>query len=265
MILDDIAARTRQRVARLKAQKPLEAVRDQAMALSPHTCFPFEAALRAPGLSFICEVKRASPSRGVIAPDFPYLDIARKYRQAGAAALSVLTEPDFFLGSDRYLEEIAAAVHLPVLRKDFTVDEYQLYEAKLLGASAVLLICALLDEDTLSRYLSLSHTLGLSALVEAHSADEVSMALRAGARIVGVNNRDLRDFSEDLTTSVRLRELVPPGVLFVSESGIRTPEDTALLARHGTDAVLVGEALMRSPDKKAALAALRGGSEDVRH
>lgn len=220
--------------------------------------FPFEKALSGPGIHFICECKKASPSKGVIATDFPYIAIAQDYEKAGADALSVLTEPRWFMGSDRILEEIAAQSGIPCLRKDFTVDEYMIYEAKLLGASAVLLICAILDQEQLTRYTALADSLGLSALVEAHDAAETAMAVRAGARIVGVNNRNLKDFTVDIDNSLRLREKVPPEVLYVSESGISTPEDVAALYRCGTNAVLIGETLMRSGDKGKKLDALRG-------
>lgn len=257
-ILETIAAATRQRVAAAKAARPLAAVQAKALAMGAGTGFPFEAALRAPGISFLCECKKASPSKGLIAPEFPYLDIAREYEAAGAAAISVLTEPQWFLGSNAYLEEISAAVSIPCLRKDFTVDEYMIYEAKTLGAAAVLLICALLDEATLRRYLALCDRLGLSALVEAHDEAEVAMAVRAGARVLGVNNRNLKDFTVDLGNSARLRRLAPPETLFVAESGIRTAADIAALREAGVDAVLVGETLMRAPDKRAMLDALRG-------
>ncbi len=220
--------------------------------------FAFEQALAKPGLSFICECKKASPSKGLIAPEFPYLDIARAYEVAGADAISVLTEPKWFLGSDQYLQEIAAAVDIPCLRKDFTVDEYMIYEAKVLGASAVLLICSLLKEGEIRDSIALCDTLGLSALVEAHDEDEVKMALRAGARVIGVNNRNLKTFSVDTENSKRLRELLPPDVLFVSESGVRSAQDVAELRAIGADAVLIGETLMRAADKHAKLAELRG-------
>ncbi|MDR3314818.1 MAG: indole-3-glycerol phosphate synthase TrpC [Oscillospiraceae bacterium] len=262
MILDALAAAARLRVAAAKAALPLAALRARAEALPVQAGFPFEAALAAPGLSFICEVKKASPSKGVIARDFPYLEIARSYAAAGAAAVSVLTEPEYFLGSDQYLREIAAAVPLPALRKDFTVDAYQIYEAKALGASAVLLICALLDLPALREYHALADSLGLSALVETHSEAEVETALAAGARVVGVNNRDLRSFQVDLATGERLGALLPPGVLFVAESGVATPADAARLRRAGADALLIGEALMRAPDKRAFLEAMRDANED---
>ena len=224
----------------------------------PRGDFAFERALRAPDLAFICECKKASPSRGLIAEDFPYLQIAREYEEAGAACISVLTEPKWFLGSDRYLQEIAAAVSLPCLRKDFTVDDYMIYEAKLLGASAVLLICAILSDAQLREYLAVCDLLGLTALVEAHSEQEVRMALGAGARVIGVNNRNLKDFTVDQENSRRLRELIPPEVLFVSESGVRCAEDVRKLREIGADAVLVGETMMRAADKRAKLRELRG-------
>ena len=256
-ILDELAAHARERVAAAKKEKPLEEMRRQALSL-PKGDFAFENALKKPGVSFICECKKASPSKGIIAPDFPYLEIAKEYEAAGADCISVLTEPKWFLGSDRYLREIALSVSLPCLRKDFTVDAYMIYEAKLLGASAVLLICSLLGEDALRAHIGLCDELGLSALVEAHDGEEVGLALRAGARMIGVNNRNLRDFSVDTDLSRRLRALIPPDVIFVSESGVKTAEDVERLRETGADAVLVGETLMRAPDKAAKLIELRG-------
>ena len=258
-ILAEIAEKTRQRVAEEKKSLPLPQLRAQAEAMDASTGFPFAQALAAPGMSFICEVKKASPSKGLIAPNFPYLDIAKEYQAAGAAAISCLTEPYWFQGSDQYLKEIAQAVTIPVLRKDFTVDEYMIYGAKVLGASAVLLICAILDDGQLKDYLALAHSLGLSALVEAHDETELNRALSAGAGIIGVNNRDLRTFTVDVSNSLRLRKLAPPEVLFVSESGIKTPEDIQKLYDNGTNAVLIGETLMRAPNKKEMLDTLRGG------
>ena len=256
-ILDQLADHARERTAQAKETHPLAEVRQQALDMQPGT-FTFEAALRRPGLSFICECKKASPSKGLIAPEFPYLQIAREYEAASADCISVLTEPKWFLGSDRYLQEIAAAVSVPCLRKDFVVDEYMIYEARLLGASAVLLICALLSEEEIRSGIDICDKLGLSALVEAHDEDEVQKALRAGARIIGVNNRNLKDFSVDLANSRRLRELIPPQVTFVAESGITGAQDAAAMREIGADAVLVGEYLMRAPDKKARIAELRG-------
>lgn len=258
MILEEIAARTVQRVADEKATVPLSEMKKRAEAMDANTGFPFRKALSGDEISFICEVKRASPSKGLIAPDFPYLDIARDYERAGASAISCLTEPFWFKGRDEYLAEISNAVKIPVLRKDFTVDEYMIYQAKTLGASAVLLICSILSKEQLSEYLGIAHSLGLSALVEAHDEDEVRTALSVGAGIIGVNNRDLRTFTVDINNSARLRKLVPPEVLFVSESGIKTAADIEALRSNGTNAVLIGETLMRSPDKKAALDELRG-------
>lgn len=256
-ILDQLADHARARVAQAKIAIPTEDLRERALAL-PQGDFRFEQALKKPGISLICECKKASPSKGLIAPDFPYLQIARDYAAAGADAISVLTEPKWFLGSDQYLREIAAAVSIPCLRKDFTVDDYMIYEAKLLGAAAVLLICSILDEETLAAHLKVCDELGLSALVEAHDEREVQMALRAGARVIGVNNRNLKDFTVDTDNSRRLRAMIPPEVLFVSESGVRSAEDVAALWAMGADAVLIGETLMRAPDKAAKLAELRG-------
>ena len=258
MILEEIAARTVQRVAEEKAAVPLSEMKKRAEALDANTGFPFRKALSGDEISFICEVKRASPSKGLIAPDFPYLDIARDYERAGASAISCLTEPFWFKGRDEYLAEISNAVTIPVLRKDFTVDEYMIYQAKTLGASAVLLICSILSKEQLSEYLGIAHSLGLSALVEAHDEDEVRTALSVGAGIIGVNNRALRTFTVDINNSARLRKLVPPEILFVSESGIKAAADIEALRSNGTNAVLIGETLMRSPDKKAALDELRG-------
>lgn len=262
-ILDTLAEAARQRVAQSSSRVPLDALREQARALPPASPFAFERALdgldpTGDSLHFICECKKASPSKGLIAKSFPYLEIARDYEEAGASAISVLTEPTRFLGSDTYLREIAAKADIPCLRKDFTVSEYQIFEAALLGAGAVLLICSLLDTATINRYLGICDELGISALVEAHDKEELASALSAGARVVGVNNRNLKDFSVDISTSVRLRQMVPPEILFVAESGISSAADTALLRDNGVHAVLVGEQLMRARDKRAALAQLRG-------
>lgn len=257
-ILDRLAEHARERTGQAKMKIPPEEIRRQALSL-PKGSFAFENALKKTDLSFICECKKASPSKGLIAPDFPYLQIAREYEAAGADCISVLTEPKWFLGNDGYLKEIAAAVSIPCLRKDFTVDEYMIYEAKVLGASAVLLICSVLSEEQIKSYIGICDELGLSALVEAHDENEVQTALRAGARMIGINNRNLKDFSVDTDNSRRLRERIPRDVLFVSESGVSTAGDVAKLREIGADAVLIGEALMRAPDKKARLDELRGG------
>ncbi|MGI6254396.1 MAG: indole-3-glycerol phosphate synthase TrpC [Acutalibacter sp.] len=256
-ILEQLAEFARERTARAKERISPEEVRAQALSL-PKGTFAFEQALRNPDISFICECKKASPSKGVIAPEFPYLEIAKEYETAGADCISVLTEPKWFQGSDQYLKEIAAAVSIPCIRKDFTVDEYMIYEAKTLGASAVLLICSILPEEKIRDYLRICDGLGLSALVEAHDEEEVRTALRAGARIIGVNNRNLKDFSVDTANSRRLRTLIPREVLFVSESGVTSGEDVEKLREVGADAVLIGETLMRAADKTAKLRQLRG-------
>jgi len=257
-ILDTIADYARERTAAAKRIKPVEVIKREALDTEARSCFPFEKALRAEGISFICECKKASPSKGIIAEDFPYMKIAEEYERAGAAAISVLTEPKWFLGKDEYLAEISQRVKIPCLRKDFTVDEYMIYEAKVLGASAVLLICSILDEKTTAEYIRLCDSLGLSALVEAHNGEEIKRAVSAGARIIGVNNRNLADFSVDVENSGRLREQVPKNVLFVAESGIKTADDIEKLRRAGVDGVLIGETLMRAQDKKKMLDSLRG-------
>lgn len=256
-ILDQLADHARERVAEAKKKLTLDEIKRQALSL-PKGDFAFEKALKKDGISFICECKKASPSKGLIAPDFPYLQIAKEYEAAGADCISVLTEPKWFLGSDEYLKEIASAVNIPCLRKDFTVDEYMIYEAKVLGASAVLLICSILAAEDIREYIYLCDELGLSALIEAHDEAEVKVALKAGARIIGVNNRNLKDFSVDTENSARLRRLIPRDVLFVSESGVRNADDVSKLREIGADAVLIGETLMRATDKKAKLAELRG-------
>lgn len=284
MILDEIAAKTKERVAEQKKKVPLEEIKRQALDIvaretdngsSPYSKFPFRDNLAADGISFICEVKKASPSKGLIAPDFPYVEIAKEYEAAGASAISVLTEPFYFQGSNQFLMDIKKEVNIPLLRKDFTVDEYMIYEAKVIGASAVLLICAILDDEQLASYLQLAHELGMSALVEAHDEEEVRRAIACGAGIIGVNNRDLRTFTVDIMNSVRLRKLIPDMVpvtgtkaaadtlapqkmVYVSESGIKAKEDIDRLKANGTDAVLIGETFMRSPDKKKLFAELRG-------
>ena len=258
MILDKIVEATKIRVAQEKQVESPEAVKAAALALPSDTGFPFEAALRQQDFNFICEVKKASPSKGIIAEHFPYLDIAKEYEVAGAAAISVLTEPDFFKGDKKYLQEIASTVKIPVLRKDFIIDEYQIYQAKVWGASAILLICACLDVPTLTKFRELADSLGLSSLVEAHDEHEVQMAIDCGARIIGVNNRNLKDFTVDVQNSVRLRNLVQDDVIFVSESGLETPEDIQVLRDNNIGVALMGETFMRSPNKVEKLSYLYG-------
>lgn len=255
-ILDKLSASAKARCEAAKGKIPPEEIRRLAEN-TPKGDFGFEKALKKPGMSFICECKRASPSKGRIAPEFPYLDIARDYEAAGADCVSVLTEPEWFLGSDKYLEEIAHTVGIPCLRKDFTVDEYMIYEAKLLGASAVLLICSILDAEQLKEYIGVADSLGLSSLVEAHDEREIAAAVGAGARVIGVNNRNLKDFTVDTGNSGKLRSLVPDDIVFVSESGVSDAADVKRLYDAHVDAVLIGEALMRASDRKAKLAELR--------
>ena len=261
MILDDLAAAAQARVAQKKRMIPFEEVRKQAEKLASDEGtfeFPFEKAIVGKDPSFICEIKKASPSKGVIADDFSYRNISQEYEMAGADCISVLTEPDYFKGDDRYLKEISDIVSVPTLRKDFTVDPYLIYEAKLLGASCVLLIAALLDTNTILEYRAMCDELGLSALVEAHDEREIYSALDAGARLVGVNNRNLKTFEVNIQNSIRLRKLVPKNILFVAESGIRNPEDIQALRNAGVDGVLIGETLMRSSDKAEMIRKLRG-------
>ena len=290
-ILEEIAERTRARIAEEEAAKPLAQLRKEAEALWEKELaqgvnlplkplqeeagessaknfaeaggrpgrYRFYRALQKEGMSYICEVKKASPSKGLIAKEFPYVKIAKEYELAGAAAVSCLTEPYYFKGSDDYLREIAETISIPVLRKDFTVNSYMIYQAKAFGASAVLLICAILDNSQLKAFGELAQELGLDALVEAHDQWEVDRALNLGAKIVGVNNRNLHDFTVDMGNSIRLRNMAPADTVFVSESGIKTAEDIRILYENKVDAVLIGETLMRSPDKKAALGALNAG------
>lgn len=258
MILDEIAQYALIRVNESKKRISMDEIIQTADKLPVNNDFPFKKALSGNDISFICEVKKASPSKGIIAADFPYLQIAKDYEKAGASAISVLTEPKYFMGNDNYLKEIASKVNIPVLRKDFTVDSYQIYEAKILGASAILLICAILSDEQLKDYIYIAHSLGLSALVEAHDETEVKRAIYAGAGIIGVNNRNLKDFTVDINNSIRLRQLVPKNIIFVSESGIKTPQDIKNLENNKTNAVLIGETFMRNPDKTKALNYLKG-------
>ena len=255
-ILDKLAAYAVERTEAAKSRVNTTEIKKMAFDLEKGT-HSFEKALRKEGLSFILECKKASPSKGLIAPDFPYLKIAREYEEAGADCISVLTEPKWFLGKNEYLKEITEAVSIPCIRKDFTVDEYMIYEARTLGASAVLLICSILSKGQIEEYLGICDELGIDAIVETHDTSEAEMAVSAGARIIGVNNRNLKDFTVDTSNSLRLREIIPTDRIFVSESGIKTPEDAAAVKRAGADAVLIGETLMRSENKKEALKLLK--------
>ncbi|MCL1876170.1 MAG: indole-3-glycerol phosphate synthase TrpC [Synergistaceae bacterium] len=257
MFLDRIVNSVKKRLEGKKAELPLLNIRKLAQN-TPQICdFPFEKALSKDGIAFICEVKKASPSKGVISHDFPYLQIAADYAAGGAAAVSVLTEPEYFHGSDKYLREISGALPIPTLRKDFIIDAYQIYEAKILGASAVLLIAEILEEETLREYINIAHELGLSVLAESHSLPQMEKVITAGARVIGVNNRNLETFEVDINTSIRLRSKAPEGLIFVSESGIVTAGDIATLRDNKVDAVLIGETLMRSADRVKTLEELR--------
>ena len=258
-MLDEIVEKTKERVEMAKSILPLEDIKKQVSLLEISEEFPFKKALDGDDISIIAEVKKASPSKGLIAEDFDYLAIAKEYEAAGASAISVLTEPYFFQGSDEYLEEIAKEVSIPVLRKDFVIDEYMIWEAKMLGASAVLLIVSILDVVQLKKYLDLAHDLGLSAIVETHDSSEIMRAMTVGAEIIGVNNRNLEDFTVDIENSINLRRCVSGDVIFISESGIKTPEDVARLKENDVDAVLIGETLMKSDDKKAMISELKNG------
>lgn len=256
-ILDTIADYARLRVERDRRQVSLEAMKACCRDLPQAEGAAFFHALSKEGMSFICEVKKASPSKGIISPEFPYLEIARAYQKAGADCISCLTEPKWFLGSDRIFQEIRATVTTPMLRKDFVVDEYQIYQARLLGANCVLLICSLLDTEAIKRYLDICEMLGLAALVETHDEQEISSAVAAGAKIIGVNNRNLKDFSVDFSNAARLRDLIPPEAIYVAESGVSSLDQISCLKRIGVDAVLIGELLMRSPDKMGLLNEMR--------
>ncbi len=257
-ILDELAEYAKVRTTEAKKRMPLSLLKEKALNM-PKGDFEFEKALKKEGdIAFICECKKASPSKGIIAEDFPYLQIAKEYEEAGADCISVLTEPKWFLGSDDYLKEITENVKTPCIRKDFTVDEYMIYEAKVLGAKAVLLICAILSKEDIKKYIEICDELGMSALVEAHDKDEIEMALESGARIIGVNNRNLKDFSVNTQNSRSLRSFIPDNVIYVSESGIKDENDIKALREAGVNAVLVGETLMRAKDKKETLKRLRG-------
>ena len=258
-MLDKIVLETKKRIDLEKTNKPLDELKREVLQLDISDEFPFKNALTGEDISIIAEVKKASPSKGVIAEDFDYIGIAKDYESAGASAISVLTEPFFFKGSDEYLSEISKNVDIPILRKDFVIDEYMIWQAKLLGASAILLIVSILDTVQLKKYLDLAHDLGLSAIVEVHDSTEISTAMIVGAEIIGVNNRNLKDFSVDIENSINLRRCVSGDVVFISESGIKSKEDITRLKENNVDAVLIGETLMKSDDKKSMISELKDG------
>ena len=258
-MLDEIVEKTKERLIESKKNKSLDEIKEEVQKMEITNDFPFKKALSEDEISIIAEVKRASPSKGLIAEDFDYLAIAKEYEEAGASAISVLTEPYFFKGSNDYLKEISQCVSIPILRKDFVIDEYMIWEAKALGASAVLLIVSILSIVELKKFLDLAHDLGLSAIVETHDGDEIRTALNVGAEIIGVNNRDLTNFTLDIENSINLRRCVSGDVIFISESGIKTPEDVRRLKENNVDAVLIGETLMKSDDKKSMISELKNG------
>ena len=258
MILDDIVTKQKIRIKNEKKEKSLEFLKQEVLALPLSEKYFFEDSLKSKEFSFICEIKKASPSKGVIVEEFPYTDIAQDYEQAGAAAISVLTEPNFFKGNDIFLKDVADIVNIPVLRKDFIIDEYQIYQAKLIGADAILLICAILDETTLNKFLNLAKSLRLSCLVETHNEDEIKKALNSGAKILGINNRDLKTFSVDINTSLKLRKFIPEDKILISESGIKTAQDIKMLKCAGFNGALIGESMMLSKNKVLFLSELRG-------
>lgn len=261
MILDDIIAKQKTRIEnekKEKKEKNIETLKQEVLPLPSSKNFFFENSLKSKDFAFICEIKKASPSKGVIVEDFPYMDIAQEYEKAGASAISVLTEPHFFKGNDKYLKDVADIVNIPVLRKDFIIDEYQIYQAKLIGADAVLLICAVLDESTLKNFINIATSLKLSCLVETHNEEEIKKALSCNAKIIGINNRDLKTFTVDINTSLKLRKFIPENKILISESGIKTAQDIKMLKDVGFNGALIGESMMLSKDKKQFLSELRG-------
>lgn len=256
-ILDKIIDNTKKRVEKFKQINNIEILKNRCLEVEKGN-FKFEKAIKNENISFICEVKKASPSKGIIVDNFAYVQIAKDYEKAGANAISVLTEPDFFMGSAKYLEEISKSVSIPILRKDFIIDEIQIFESKIIGADAILLICSVLDDDKVKKFIKIADSLGLSCLVEAHSKDEIIKAVNAGARIIGVNNRDLKTFNVDIRNSINLRKYVPNDIIFVSESGIKEYSQIKELQENNVNAVLIGETFMKSPDKVNALKKLKG-------
>lgn len=262
MILDDIIAKQKERIKKEKEEKSFDVIKREAEEIALLENFVFEDSLKNKDFAFICEIKKASPSKGVIVENFPYIDIAKEYEKAGASAISVLTEPNFFKGNDKYLQEVARTVKIPVLRKDFIIDEYQIYQAKLIGAAAVLLICGVLEEKTLKSFLNTAKSLKLSCLVETHNEDEIKKVLNVGAEIVGINNRDLKTFTVDINTSLKLRKYVPEDKIIISESGIKTAEDIKVLKQAGFNAALIGESMMRSKNKRQFISQLKRIEEE---
>ncbi|MCM1022983.1 MAG: indole-3-glycerol phosphate synthase TrpC [Prevotella sp.] len=257
MILDDITEKRREQLSREIAAVPLTEVRDIAeKAAKQPTGRSFKAALKSlPRPAVIAEVKKASPSKGIISEDFRPAEQAAAYQKAGAAAVSCLTEEYYFKGSAEYFKAVRKTVGIPMIRKDFIIDPYQIYEAKAMGADAVLLIAAILSEEQLKEYRLIAEELGMDVLAESHDERELEAVIAAGCTVFGINNRNLKTFETSLENTRRLAKLVPEGGILVSESGISTAEDMKLLADLGADAVLIGETLMRSGSMAASLAA----------
>lgn len=271
-ILDKICETTKERIEKEKQKISLSEIRKLAENIKNNSNFDFEKAIgkkyknnkdskdnnKEKRINFICEIKKASPSKGIISESFDYIEIAKDYEKAEADAISCLTEPYYFMGSDNYLKEVKGIVNIPVLRKDFIIDEYMIYQSKNIRADAILLIVAVLDKYKLKDYFDIANESGLSSLIEVHNEEELEKAVNINARIIGVNNRDLKTFNVDINNSVRLRKLVPKNIIFVSESGIKDRSDIKILEENETDAVLIGERLMTKKDKIDEIKKLRG-------
>ena len=252
-ILDKITEKTKTRTEKLNINDLKEKVQNL-----PRKDFIFKNALSGDKIKIISEIKKASPSKGLICQDFDPIKIAKEYNEAKTDCISILTEPYFFLGNNAYIKDVKKVTDIPILRKDFIIDEKQIYESKIIGADCILLICAILDEKKLKEFLNLAHKLCLSALVEAHNEDEIKTALNCNAEIIGVNNRNLKTFEVDFNNTFKLRKLVPDDIIFVCESGIKTREDIIKLEENNVNAVLIGETFMKSKNKIEEIKKLRG-------
>ena len=249
MILDDLVTATKKRMAAEKRIYSLEELKQQSQKAPMKNPQLIVDKLLEPKLTFIAEIKKASPSKGVIVQDFPYLEIAQEYQANKIDMISVLTEPDYFQGNLKYLQQITQEVDLPVLRKDFTIDSYMIYQAKIAQASLILLIVAILSDGQLKDYLKLAKELGLAAIVEVHDETELKRALRAKSKIIGINNRNLKDFSVNFNNSLKLKKLIPADIPVIAESGIKTKTDIKLLKKAGINGVLIGETFMKAKNK----------------
>ncbi len=252
-ILDKITAKTKERIVFLDGEK----LKNKAYSCDKGN-FPFYDAIKKDGISIIAEIKHASPSKGIITDDFDVRKISQEYKLAQVDCISVLTEPYFFMGDNSYVEIAKHEAKKPVLRKDFIIDEVQIYESKVIGADCILLISAILDMEKLKKFSYIAETIGLNCLVECHNEKEIELAIKSSAKIIGVNNRDLTTFDVDINNSLRLRKYVPSDILFVSESGIKTKKDMDKLKEIKTDGVLIGETFMRSNNKVNQIKLLKG-------